>query len=157
MTSFPTRRSFDLGVFEGVVGRLTEIGRKVVTGPEGAAGPRLVVGALVVLALHPEQVEAGGDVAPEEVGLGERDVVFRRARGPGHAEPQVLAAAEQVALTDADVADDRVHRGIADAERDLSGRLLLDRHLDGGAVGEIGSASGRARVCPYVWNSVVPV
>ena len=61
--------------------------------------------------------------------LGEAEIDLGALKTAGEAEPDILAFAHQVALGDADIADHAFAGGVADAEGEFAGRLLL--HLDG--------------------------
>jgi hypothetical protein len=86
-----------------------------------------------------EKVEARREIAIEEVRLGEAEVELRPLEASREPEPDILPLTHQIALGNADVADHALARGVAGAERELAGRLLL--HLDneddtvGGAAG----------------------
>ena len=82
-----------------------------------------------------EQVEAGRQVAVEEARLREAQVdlhALERARQP---QAQELAVAQQVALGDADVADDAFAGRVAGTERQLAGRLLDQLDVEDDAIG----------------------
>src|SRR3546814_6438831 len=81
------------------------------------------------------EIDAGGQVAAEEIGFGEAEVELGGLAGQGEAEPELLAAPEQVALANADVADGTVGGREAGAEGDVAGGLLLHRDLHDGSVG----------------------
>ena len=119
----------DLVVGEGVGVRQPQVLRDRKAEPQRAAGrarAELLVGGdgrdLV------EHVEAGGEVEIEEARLGEAQVDLQALRRAGQPQAQELAAAQQVALGDGDVADDAFAGRIAGAERQLARRLL--HHLD---------------------------
>ena len=83
---------------------------------------------LLKIDLLVEQVEARGEVAIEEIGFGEAEIDLGALKASGEAKPDILAFAHQVALGDADVADDAFARGVTGTEGQLAGRLLY--HLD---------------------------
>ena len=91
--------------------------------------------ASVIVDFLVEEVEAGGEVAVEEARLGEAQVDLQALERAGELQAQELAVAEQVALGDADVADDAFSRRVAGAERQLAGRLLDHLHVEDDAVG----------------------
>ena len=104
-------------------------------GPERPAGTRFVEGNPVVVDHLVTEVETGGKISAQEVGLGEAQVDLALRARQRETEAQVLAAPEQVAFPDADVAE-RSHAGRkAGAEGQIAGRLLLDRDTDEGLVG----------------------
>ena len=72
-----------------------------------------------------EEVEARREIAVEEMRLGEAEIDLSALKASGEAQPDILAFAHQVALGDADVADHAFARGVAGAEGQLAGRLLL--------------------------------
>ena len=107
-----------------------------VAGAERAARVALVERALgLEVGLGPEEVEAGREVALQEVGLGEAELDLLAALREGEAGGEILAAAEQVALAQADVAEHAVRGRVAGAERELAGRLLGDVDVDDHPVG----------------------
>src|SRR3546814_7601398 len=67
--------------------------------------------------------------------LGEAEVDLRALARHGEAEPQILAAAEQIAFAQPDVAERSFRGREAEAEGELTGRLFLDIHLDQQLVG----------------------
>ena len=81
-----------------------------------------------------EQVEAGGEVAVEEARLGEAQVDLQALERAGQPQAQELAVAQQVALGDADVADDALARRVAGAERELTRGLLDQLDIEDDAV-----------------------
>ena len=82
-----------------------------------------------------EEVEAGGQVAVEEARLGEAQVDLQALERAGQPQAQELAAAQQVALGDGDVADHAFTGRVAGAERQLAGRLLHHLDVEDDAVG----------------------
>ena len=82
-----------------------------------------------------EQVEARGEIAIEEMGLGEAEIDLGALEAAREAKPDILAFAHQVALGDADVADHAFARRVAGAEGQLAGRLLDHLDHDDHAVG----------------------
>ena len=58
--------------------------------------------------------------------LGEAEIDLSALKTSGEAKPDILAFAHQIALGDADVADDAFARGVARAEGQLAGGLLLN-------------------------------
>ena len=85
----------------------------------------LVRGHVGEIDLLVEEVEARREIAVEEMRLGEAEIDLGALEAAGEAEPDILAFAHQVALGDADVADHAFAGGVAGAEGQLAGRLLL--------------------------------
>ena len=103
---------------------------------EIAAGVALAErGHIGQIDLFVEEVEARGEVAVEKIGLGKAEIHLGALKAAGEAEPDILAFAHQVALGDADVADDAFARGVAGTEGQLAGRLLDHLDHDDDAVG----------------------
>ena len=84
--------------------------------------------------LDREQIDAGRDILVEKIRLREADIDLLRAEREHGAEPQVLAAAEEISLADVHIGQRAVGGGKAEPERQLAGRLLLDIDNDDGAV-----------------------
>ena len=124
-----------------VAQRLAQRLVELIAGAQRAAiGGLDITGELRVIALQGEDIEAGGELAIEEVRLGEAQIDLARAKGDRRIEAQILALAEQVALMDADIGERTVRGRIADADLELAGRLLLDIGMDDRLVGR---AAGR--------------
>src|SRR5205807_9551719 len=77
----------------------------------------------------------GSDVLVEEIRLGEAQVDLLRAERHHGADAQILAAAEKIALADADIGERAVGGRETEAERQFAGRLFLDLDCDHGAIG----------------------
>src|SRR5205085_3761005 len=82
-----------------------------------------VGGDILAVVRRPEQIEARGDVAIQEIRLGEAEIDQGAQGAERQAEAQILALAEQVALTDRDVTQDAGGRRETGAERDFAGAL----------------------------------
>ena len=79
-------------------------------------------------------VDARRNPPTEEIGIGEAELVALRVRAAADGDAQIVAAAEEIPLRQRDVADDAVAARIADAERELAGRLLDHLHDDDDAI-----------------------
>src|SRR5690606_17340166 len=107
-----------------------------IVGAQGAAGRALVERALALeVGAAPEQIDAGRELAVEEVRLGEAEIDLLRARRDGEVGLDRLAAAEEIALDQPNVAERPVRGGETGAERQLAGRPLRDLDFDAGLVG----------------------
>ena len=98
---------------------------------ERAAGAGLVIGRFSLeIGAGAEEVEAGGKIAVEEIGLGETDVDLLPPLRHGQVGAQILTATEQIVLGETDVAQHTFLRREAGAEGELAGRSLDDLGLD---------------------------
>ncbi len=102
-------------IFHSLAHDVADILREVIAKAQRPADPLQIEGALVAILRDPKNVETRGDVAIEEVGLRKADSYLGLRAGDAHIGAQILAAAEQVALLNADVADRPRRRGKADA------------------------------------------
>ena len=80
-------------------------------------------------------VEPRRQALTQEVGLGERRLPALAVLTVGHAQADVLAAAEKVRLGVGELGHDALRRRIAAAEADRAGRLVLDLDHHDDAVG----------------------
>ena len=80
------------------------------------------------------QDEARRKRPPEEIGLGEAEVVVLLERADRDAGAEELPSAEQVALGVGEIEQQALLRRIARTERKLARRLLGHRHCQGGAI-----------------------
>ena len=95
----------------------------------------MLEGLEVVLLRDPvEEIKTGCQVAVHEPRLGEAQVNLQALERSAELQAQELALAHEVALGEPDVADDTFLRGVAGTERDLTRRLLDDRHIENDAV-----------------------
>ena len=98
---------------------------------EIAAGVALIErGDTLKIDLFVEYVKTRGEIAIEEIRLGEAEIDLGAVKASRETEPDILAFAHQVALGDADIADDAFARGVTGTEGQFAGRLLLDLHHD---------------------------
>src|SRR6185312_4874922 len=123
-------------VLDGVVAdrvgqRLTQrFGELITRAQRAAIGLLLITRKRRVVALQGEEVEARGEVAIEEVRLGEAEIDLLRQISDRRVDAQILAASQQVALVDADIGERTIRGRIADADLEFAGRLLLDIDMD---------------------------
>src|SRR5918992_179847 len=89
-----------------------------------AALSALERGLLELVHVLMEEVEASGEVAVEEPWFRKAQIDLEPFGRAPNLEPQKLTIAKQVALCEADVADNTFVSRIAGAERELAGRLL---------------------------------
>ena len=90
--------------------------------------------ALLKVADGVEHIEARRHRPVEKIRFGEAEIDGLALGRDAEGEPEVLAAAQKVALADGDVGDHRLGGGKAGAEAQLASRLLLHVHLDHGLV-----------------------
>src|SRR5206468_328493 len=125
----------------GVLPRLPEILRDLITGAQRSAIRELHIGRGDAAeeirgraGLDLEYIDAGGDVLAEEVRLGKAEIDLLRAERQHRADPQILAAAEEIALAHADIGERAVRGREPDAKRQFAGRLLFGLDRDDGPI-----------------------
>src|SRR2546425_9332369 len=97
---------------------------------EAQTATQLVVVVLREVARRAEQVEASGQRAVEEPGLGEADDTLLGVGAETQTDRGLPSTAQEVALGEIDRAEEAVHRGEAATERKDAGRPLLDLEVE---------------------------
>ena len=99
-----------------------------------------------------EDVEAAGDVAIEQVRLGERELIVLRPIARRHLHGQALAAAHEVRRLERQLAEHALVLRHAGAEGELIAVLLrqLHRHVDGVRPGAVFLSIFVSRSSPWI-------
>src|SRR5262249_20148242 len=112
----------DIVAPQRIAQQMAQMLAQVISRPEAAAQRLLLVRAFAFeIDRAVEQIEAGGDVAIEEVRVRVAQIQFGPPAGKVEPQANILPSAEEIALAQANIADRAFGGGVACAQRQLAG------------------------------------